>query len=86
MGLMSALDMIEQSGSRKTALLWHLSYNCYPPVNLVFLESAEKAMDAILEDDGSMLIELPNGRVLTAYDVCRQLHLDAFLSYDEGEE
>jgi hypothetical protein len=52
----------------------------------VFLDSAEQAIDAVLSEEGDLEIELPNGRVLTAYDICNQLHLDAFLAYSEWYE
>jgi hypothetical protein len=86
MGYLSAVDMIDQSKDRRAALQWHLSYNCYPPINPVFLDSAEQAIDAVLSEEGDLEIELPNGRVLTAYDICNQLHLDAFLAYSEWYE
>ena len=61
------------------ALEWHLQYNHYPPINLVFLPIALKALELAREDKWGEVIEMPNGKSLTVSEIIEGLHLDTFL-------
>jgi hypothetical protein len=69
------------------ALRYQLECNHYPPVHRSFIPSAKKAIaicqQGIDEDNPKLyqtLIEMPNGRTLTAEAIVSGLHLDYFLT------
>lgn len=61
------------------ALKWHLQCNHYPPINLVFLPVAQKAIELAKQEDWEEVIELPNGKSLTVVKIIEGLHLETFL-------
>ena len=61
----------------------HLQYNHYPPVSLVFMDSAKLAIELVNVGDYNELITMPNGVEISASDIVEQLHLDDFLDCEE---
>lgn len=84
MGATRALDMAEAveggSVSLEVALLDHLLYNHYPPVNVVFVPTCIQAIQAIEDEEPELEIQMPNGLVRTAAFIVDGLHLEAFIS------
>jgi hypothetical protein len=78
MGFMSALDM-RNFLAEERALEWHLQSNHYPPINLVFMDTARKALAAARDEEWDKEIEMPNGLVKTAAQIVEDMHLEAFL-------
>tara|TARA_R100000458_G_scaffold55570_1_gene59641 strand:- start:118 stop:357 length:240 start_codon:yes stop_codon:yes gene_type:complete len=64
------------------ALRWHLAYNHYPPVNAVFVDCCKQAINFGKTEQWDRLIELPNGKLLTAAGVIDGLHLGEWLQED----
>ena len=85
MGRMQADDMATRL-PQEQALEWHLQYNHYPPVNLVFIPVAKEAIDRANNSDWSHVIKMPNGKELTVASIVEGLHLESFLEQDESEE
>jgi len=79
-GLASSTDM-------KSAISLHFQTNCYPPVPQYMVEPAEKAVEAVAEDNETLLIDLPKGvlwkgrSTAPAHAVVDDLRLDGFVSY-----
>jgi len=82
MGYLSAFEIREYL-SENQALTWHLQYNHYPPISLIFLPAVRAALEAARDSDLSRRIELPTGKIVTAGDVVEQVHLQAFLDSEE---
>ena len=82
MGRLQAEEMNELC-SLEQALTWHLQSNHYPPVHLVFLPTAKKAIEKANAGEWDDVITLPNERQLTVSSIVQQLHLDSFLVQEE---
>lgn len=73
------------------ALDAHLTSNCYPPINVLFIPPCKEAIEACRDEVPELELELPNGRVLSAEEIVDQLHLHAFVQtrpegYHNGKE
>jgi hypothetical protein len=83
MGWMRAAGMREAVDdgqiSCEAALIDHLQVNHYPPINLVFLPVAEKAIREARRENWEKVIVLPNKKRLTVAKIVEELHLDVFL-------
>lgn len=79
MGRMRAEEMIEYAGI-ELALRDHLQCNHYPPVNLVFLETARDAIAQAELGNWDEILSLPNGKELSVWQVVEELHLGPFLA------
>jgi hypothetical protein len=62
----------------RIAMEYHLQYNHYPPIDLVFVDTAYEAIAAIDSNDPALEILLPNGLIKSAEDICEDLHLWEF--------
>lgn len=82
MGYFTARDLRDYLPEDQ-ALAWHLQYNHYPPISLIFLPAIREALASAREGDFCRRIELPTGRVVTVADVVEQVHLHAFLDDEE---
>ena len=82
MGRLQAEEMISLL-KREQALQWHLQYNHYPPVSLVFVPVAEIAIDKANAEEWEEIIKMPNGKELTVAEIVEGLHLESFLEQDE---
>lgn len=60
----------------------HLQYNHYPPVSTSFANACESAIDACVAEDFDKVITLPNGKHVSARDVCDGLHLWSYVDED----
>lgn len=90
MGYSSARDMAEQADER-SAVIWHLRSNLFPPAPMVMVEPALQAIhnptgDIVLPDG----VTFRDGRTkLPARQVIESLHLQAFvdaLDDDDSDE
>lgn len=67
------------------ALAIHCSSNCFPPIHSDFIPAFREAIDWCACENNRQLVTLPNGKVLTAGEICEQAHLDAFVYYKYQE-
>ena len=85
MGYLSALAMAETNPNLESALEWHFTHNQYPPVPVAMVGPAREAIDAYLDDDQYLRIDLPEGTSWQGHDwapawaIVEQHHLDAFI-------
>ncbi len=83
MGAMQAEEMAAAAGegevSMRMALTWHLTSNYFPPVHTIFVDSCMEAINLAAHEHYDAEITLPNGRVLTAEQICEELHLWPFV-------
>jgi len=82
MGTIQALEMKEVL-ELDQLLHWHLSYNHFPPIHRIFIESAKKAIELANQGDWEVEITLPNGNILSVSEIVGQLHLETFLDCEE---
>jgi hypothetical protein len=83
LGAQAMADAVRDgSVSLRTVVAWHLGSNHYPPVHEIFVPTALAAIDAVKEGDDTP-IEMPNGRVLSPFDIVDQLHLWDFIGDEE---
>ena len=87
MGYTSALDMAANT-DLNTAVEWHLQYNCYPPVPVEMASTAVKAIEACVNEEPDILVELPEGvafkdgrTAIAAFQVVELLRLNAFVEH-----
>lgn len=87
MGTVNAMGMAEAVNdglaSQRQALTWHLQANHYPPINVVFVPVAERAIELANDGDWDATIEMPNGITLSVGEIIDQLHLAAFVTYED---
>jgi hypothetical protein len=83
MGYLSALEL-RQYLSEEQALIWHLRYNHYPPINLIFLPAIREALAAARRGHYRRKLTLPSGKIVTVATVVKDAHLGAFL--DDSED
>jgi len=60
MGYSAAYNFAQQT-DLETAVRWHLSANCYPPVPSFMIQPCVDAINAVLEDDYNQVVDLPDG-------------------------
>jgi hypothetical protein len=85
MGYLQASEMAAHA-PLETAVQWHLQHNHYPPVDLMFVPTVIEAIGLAQDEDWDAEIELPNGVVLSVGEIVDQLHLGAFVDYDDERE
>ena len=85
MGRTQAEEMASLT-DQDTALRWHLQHNHFPPVNLVFLDTAKEAISLANQRDWDVQLTMPNNRRLTVSAIVQGLHLDSFLDSFLGED
>lgn len=78
MGKLQA-DEMARLLAQEQVLQWHLQHNHYPPVNLVFVPTAQEAIQHYNDDDWNFVIKMPNGKELSAGRIVEELHLESFL-------
>lgn len=85
MGRLQASEMAAQT-DLDTALTWHFSSNCYPPVSLKMIEPAKAAIALVIGEEGDELIDLPEGcshrrygKKMPAAAFCNEMRLEAFV-------
>jgi hypothetical protein len=62
----------------------HLHYNFFPPLNYAeALQCAEDAINAVNAGEGWRGVETPNGKILEAWDVVEELHLEFFITRED---
>lgn len=83
MGYFSACD-VRLYLPEDQALAWHLQYNYFPPISLIFLPVIREALTAARRGHFLRHMQLPTGRVLTVAQIIEDVHLQAFL--DEKED
>jgi len=89
MGLSTAQGIIDASTTLAQGVALHFKANCYPPVPLIMVECAVKSINLIRNEEGSTLVDLPDGvefrnrKQATAYEIAEGLRLDAFLMIEE---
>jgi len=89
MGLSTAQGIIDASTTLAQGVALHFKANCYPPVPLIMVECAVKSINLIRDEEGSTLVDLPDGvefrnrKQATAYEIAEGLRLDAFLMMEE---
>ena len=79
MGAMNAMSMAEEEFPLRAKLEWHLQSNHYPPIDTVFIDSAIKAIDCMIDEEPETEIKLPNGKILSAFQIFEELHLEFFV-------
>ena len=60
MGYSTAYNFAQQT-DLETAVGWHLTANCYPPVPRIMIQTCVDAVDAVLDEDWGRFIDLPEG-------------------------
>lgn len=83
MGSIQAIETAEDvrtgTVSLEESLRYHLQCNHYPPVHSDFIPIAQKAIELCRDERFDEIIEMPNGKRLTAGEIIEGLHLDFFL-------
>lgn len=71
-----------------TMLRIQLQNNHYPPVSLAFIPACKEAIAHCKYgvDDYDHIIQLPNGRKMTALQIVEGLHLNTFCARDKEDE
>jgi hypothetical protein len=87
MGSLQTIEMANQvrEGNLplRSALLWHLESNHFPPQPASLAVLCERAIEAGNEQDFERVIyTTPRGITLTAERVIDHLHLEAFVDWD----
>lgn len=91
MGRLAAEDMAALNLNRRSALIWHLQSNHFPPVPHVWLDVAERVIDR-LNAGGDREEKIPHPvfrsaegvpETVTLGEVARHLHLDPWLDTEE---
>jgi hypothetical protein len=82
MGYVTAVEM-RRFLPEDQALAWHLQYNHFPPISLIFLPAIREALASAREGDFCRRIKLPTGKLVAVADVVEQAHLHAFLDVEE---
>lgn len=97
MGYSIAYNMAQQV-DLETAVRWHLSANCYPPVPSDMAQICIDAIDAYLDGDSMREIDLPEGTlwrgkpVAPAYTIVENFRLDGIIDginnrdFDMGDD
>lgn len=57
----------------------HLQYNHYLPIDLCFVAVAKEAIECVESGEYDQILDLPNGRKLSAGEIIEGLHLDSFI-------
>lgn len=78
MGRLRAEEMIEFAGF-ELALQDHLRHGHYPPVDLVFLDTARNAISEAEAENWDEMLFLPNGKEVPVWQVVEELHLEPFM-------
>lgn len=96
MGLMSLLGMMEVIDDIEQLVRWHLSANCYPPMNEVYVPMCVEAIRACTmqtDENEKITLQLPigmfykgNQTFVDAWTVIEAFHLEGFLMEDEYED
>ncbi len=81
MGRLQASEMASKL-SQDQSIRWHLKYNHFPPISTDFVDCCKKAINAGKTEQWDRLIELPNGKLLTASGIIDGLHLEEWLQGD----
>lgn len=71
-------QILESSGF-DTALRFHMQARLFPPVHPIFADAFKSAIDSVNSGDARDVIELPNGREMTAGEIIRSANLYCFL-------
>jgi hypothetical protein len=88
MGDFSLMEMLDNTDP-DTALVWHLSYNHYPPIPLVMLGACREAITNANAGEWDAPITLPSEVLWGGANTCpthalvEHAHLSAFLSDDD---
>jgi len=77
-------EIVDTNVSIRTSLEYHLQYNHFPPVDLVFVDIALEAIACVNGDNCDTMITMPNGIKKSAGDIVDELHLEFYL--EEGED
>lgn len=89
MGYQSARDMAEQT-DLDTAVRWHLTANCFPPIPENMVEPALAAIQAMVDEEFEQEIALPEGvqyqgqTTVEAQTLLTALHLQPFLDHQRA--
>lgn len=89
MGYMNAVGMADALPLEQ-ALAWHLTHNHYPPVPVVMIPVAERAVRAARRGQYTLRLKLPAGvswrgeKTVPVSAVVESFHLDAFIDSEEG--
>lgn len=92
---MGSLQAREMRGYLKeeALLCWHLQSNHYPPLSLLLVPVARKAMQLAREERWEDEIDMPEGiqfrdgsRKPTVYDIVETMHLADFIENEDGIE
>ena len=78
---MTTKDIISMDAKLK----YHLQYNHYPPIDLVFMDIAKEAIELAKEEKWNTVLELPNKIKKEVCEIIEDLHLDWFLEPSEDE-
>jgi len=62
---------------------YHLQYNHYPPIDLVFMPVCKEAIDRVNANEADAEITMPNGVTLTAGKIVSELHLELWIENEE---
>lgn len=95
MGLMSLLGMLDATDDIEEVVRWHLSANCYPPLNEIYVPMCVEAIRACrmqTDENEKITLQLPEGMfykgdqtVVDVWTVVEAFHLEGFLMEDEYE-
>lgn len=95
MGLMSLLGMLDATDDIEEVVRWHLSANCYPPLNETYVPMCVEAIRACkmqTDENEKIMLQLPKGMfykgdqtLVDAWTVVEAFHLEGFLMEDEYE-
>jgi hypothetical protein len=69
----------------RNSLEYHLQYNHFPPVDLVFVETALEAIQNLKDNNPLASITMPNGIEKTSEKIIEELHLEFYLEEEEEE-
>jgi len=70
----------------RNSLEYHLQYNHYPPVDLVFVDAAIEAIENVKGGHEGFPVVLPNGLTKSSEEIVEDLHLEFYLEEPDDEE
>lgn len=79
MGSTYLAGILDSGLSMKVMLHWHLTSNCYPPIDTDLHESIWRAITEVAEMQYLTEIPLLDDATMPAINIVKELHLDSFV-------
>lgn len=86
MGSFQAREMTQTDLPLRVQIEWHLRSNHFPPVSLVFVDTAIEAINRARAGDWDAFLTMPNGLRRRAWQIVDGLHLESWVEEGEHED